>query len=53
MPVMLIELKWNKKVNRAIDQIKKRNYPQILEGYGSNILLVGISYNEKTKNTAV
>ncbi len=49
MPVMLIELKWNKKVNGAIDQIKKRNYPQIFEGYGSDILLVGISYNEKTK----
>lgn len=49
MPIIVVELKWNKKADGAIDQIKKRNYPQIFDGYGSDILLVGISYNEKTK----
>lgn len=49
MPIMIIELKWNKSVKRAIDQIRKRQYPQILEGFGSDILLVGISYNIRNK----
>lgn len=49
MPILVIELKWNQKPSRAIQQIKEKNYPQIFEGYGSDILLVGISYDEKTK----
>jgi hypothetical protein len=49
MPIMVIELKWNKSAQGAIDQIKNRNYPKALEGYGSDILLVGINYDEKTK----
>lgn len=49
MPIMIIELKWNKSAKGAIQQIKERNYPQILEGHGSDILLVGIGYDEKTK----
>jgi hypothetical protein len=46
---MVVELKWNKPVDSAIDQIKNRNYPQALEDYGSDILLVGVSYDDKTK----
>lgn len=49
MPILVIELKWNQKASTAIQQIKEKNYSQIFEGYGSNILLVGISYDEKTK----
>lgn len=49
MPVMVIELKWDKSVESALEQIKERNYPQALEKHGSDILLVGISYDEKTK----
>lgn len=49
MPILLIELKWNKTEEGAINQIKNRNYPQVLEGFGSEILLVGITYNEKNK----
>lgn len=49
MPIMIIELKWNKEVNGAIQQIEERNYPQVFEGYGSDILLVKINYNETTK----
>jgi hypothetical protein len=48
-PIMVVELKWNKPVDSAIDQIKNRNYPQALENYGSDILLVGVSYDDKTK----
>lgn len=49
MPVILIELKWNRPVSGAVEQIKDRKYPQILEKYGGDILLVGISYDEETK----
>lgn len=49
MPVMVIELKWNKSAEGAIKQIKERQYPQIFHGYGSDVLLVGINYDEKTK----
>lgn len=49
MPIMLVELKWNKSAKSAIKQIKDRNYPQLLEGFGNNILLVGINYDETSK----
>ncbi|MBD5393079.1 MAG: AAA family ATPase [Lachnospiraceae bacterium] len=49
MPILLIELKWNKTKEGAISQIKNKNYPQVLEGFGNEILLVGITYNEKSK----
>jgi hypothetical protein len=49
MPIMLVELKWNKSAEGAIAQIKNRNYPQVLEGFGSDILLVGVNYDEKSK----
>lgn len=49
MPIILVELKWNKGADGAIRQIKERKYPEVFEGYGSEVLLVGISYDEKTK----
>ncbi|MCM1175298.1 MAG: ATP-binding protein [Blautia sp.] len=52
MPVMVIELKWNKSAEGAIGQIKEKKYSQIFEDYGSDILLVGINYDEKTKKHA-
>lgn len=47
MPALVIELKWNQSAEGAIDQIKKKQYPQGLEGYGGELLLVGISYDKK------
>jgi hypothetical protein len=49
MPVILIELKWNKTNEGAIEQIKNRDYPHGLKDYGGDILMVGISYDEKSK----
>lgn len=49
-PAMLIELKWNQDIDTAIRQIKNRNYPQVLESWGGEILLVCISYDLKTKH---
>ena len=49
LPVMIIELKWNKSAEGAIRQIKEKKYPRVLEGYGGEILIVGINYDERTK----
>lgn len=48
-PVILFELKWNKRSESAIRQIKNRDYPQAFQSYGGAIYLVGISYDENTK----
>jgi hypothetical protein len=48
-PIMLVELKWNKTAGGAIAQIKEKNYPQVFDGFGTDILLVGINYDAKTK----
>ncbi len=48
-PAVIVELKWNKPVNAAIEQIRQRNYPEAVRRFTDNILLVGISYDEKTK----
>lgn len=48
-PAMIVELKWDKSADTAINQIKDRKYTQALEHYTGEILLVGINYNKKTK----
>lgn len=48
-PALVVELKWNKDVKTAINQIKGRQYPQSVLQYTGNILLVGINYDKKTK----
>ncbi len=49
LPAMIIELKWNKSEEGAIQQILYKNYPRILERFGGKIVLVGINYDEDTK----
>ena len=49
LPALIVELKWDKTAKGAIGQIKERNYPAVLQGYGGEILLVGINYDSKTK----
>ncbi len=46
LPVLVIELKWKKSVDSALDQIRDRRYPEAVKDYGSDILLVGISYDK-------
>ena len=43
----MIELKWKKTAEGALAQIKDRGYASWLEGYTGDILLIGISYDEK------
>ena len=45
-PILLIELKWNKDVKTAIDQIKDRHYPDSFKGYERDILIVGVTYDK-------
>ena len=48
-PALLVELKWNKNAKTALQQIKDKNYPASLLDYTGNVLLVGISYDKKSK----
>ena len=48
-PAVVVELKWDKDVYGAIEQIKNRQYVEALKDYQGNILLAGISYDKKTK----
>ena len=50
-PVLLVELKYDKNADTAIEQIKRQKYPERLEHYRGNILLVGINYDKDVKNT--
>ena len=50
LPALLIELKYNKTADTAISQIKRQNYPDRLEHYKGNILLVGIDYDRDIPN---
>jgi hypothetical protein len=46
-PAMIVELKWNKKCETAINQIKEKKYIKALDGYKGEVVLVGISYEKK------
>ena len=46
---MLVELKYDHTAESAIDQIKAKKHTGKLLEYGGTALLVGISYDKKTK----
>lgn len=51
---MVVELKFNKDTDAAIDQIKRKNYPAKVAEYvysssAREILLVGINYDKQAK----
>ncbi len=48
-PALILELKWDKTARGAISQIKNKKYVSALQEYKGNILLVGISYEKKSK----
>ena len=48
-PALLVELKWNKDAETVLNQIKERKYPESLQQYTGDILLVGINYDKKEK----
>ena len=48
-PALVVELKWNKNAETALQQIKEKKYPESIKQYTGDILLVGINYDKKTK----
>ena len=48
-PALVVELKWDKTAQTALQQIKDRKYPDSIVGYTGNILMVGINYDKDTK----
>ena len=47
--LIVFELKYDKAVDTAIEQIKRRQYPAKVAQYTDNLLLVGITYKRDTK----
>lgn len=48
-PAMIVELKYDKSAEGAIEQIKKKQYVDCLNDYSGKILLVGINYDKNDK----
>lgn len=48
-PAIILELKYNKTSDAAIDQILRKEYPTKIAQYTGDILLVGINYDRQTK----
>ena len=48
-PAIIIELKYDKAVDTAIEQIHRKQYPAKVAQYTDNLLLVGITYHRDTK----
>ncbi len=48
-PTLLVELKWNQSAETALNQIKRKKYPDALQAYKGNLLLVGINYDRESK----
>lgn len=48
-PALVVELKWDRKSESALAQIRDRNYPAVLNDWGGPVLLVDIVYDAKTR----
>ena len=48
-PAIIIELKYDKAVDSAIEQIKRKQYPAKVAQYADDLMLVGITYERETK----
>ena len=49
-PALVVELKYDKTAETAIQQIKDRHYTQALDGYIGEIVLVGINYDKGNRD---
>jgi hypothetical protein len=48
LPGLIIELKWDKSSEGAIQQIKDKKYAALISQFENDVILVGINYNSKT-----
>lgn len=49
-PALIVELKYDKNAQTAIQQIIDRQYTQALEDYAGDILLVGVNYDKDKRS---
>ena len=52
-PAIVVELKYDKSADSAIDQIRRKEYPASLKGFSKRIILCGINYNKSTSKHEV
>ncbi|MBQ3657691.1 MAG: AAA family ATPase [Bacteroidales bacterium] len=52
-PAIVVELKYDKTADTAINQIKRKDYPSSLRGFSKRIILCGINYNKDTSKHEV
>ena len=52
VPALLIELKYAKNADTALNQIRRQQYPQRLEHYKDNLLLIAITYDRDAESTS-
>ncbi len=52
-PAVVIELKYEKSAETAIEQIKRKDYCDALQGFSGEILLVGVSYDGEKRHRCV
>lgn len=48
-PAIIVELKYDKSAEGALEQIKKKQYADCLKDYSGEIILVGINYDKDNK----
>jgi hypothetical protein len=48
-PAIVLELKFNQNADAAIDQIRRKQYPDSVAPYANRLLLVGVNYDRQTK----
>ena len=48
-PAIVLELKFNQNADAAIDQIRRKQYPDSVAPFANDLLLVGINYDRQTK----
>jgi len=48
-PAFIVELKYDKTANTAIEQIKQKQYCDCLKDYNGKIIMVGINYDKNNK----
>lgn len=53
VPAMVIELKYGQTVSKALEQIKQKHYTEKLTAFSGEILLVGISFDEKKGHSCI
>lgn len=49
VPALIVELKWDKTKEDAVEQMKEKKYVKALKDFQGEVLLVGINYNHTTR----